>query len=539
MRFAGTCVGEKSLQPPRPNCHIRGTKSLDEYAQVCNHTRSIVVYRTCNHCPTIHQNCEVNQVVAAANRVIGALASDGVSQMPLMTMNGSSRQLATLRMMAKSILGMQDLSSMERLSEYWFTNCYTGRKLSMYWEAHREMCTWGINSRHARVEAHIKAERWFPSQKENPDPRVIQARTRVYNLCLGRYTKVVEHALYEWQPKFVRSGTRVVAKGLNPWQRATLARQKWDCFTKPVVLSFDASRFDKHVGLEQLRLEHRFYLMLFANDGFLRELLRGQENNEVRFLRSSVKYVCEGGRMSGDMNTALGNCVIMISMLVAFMRMLNIREFDILDDGDDVLLFIEQQCVDRVLRKAPAFFESMGHEIKVDGQAHEFEEIVFCQAHPILTSKGWNFVRNPWKVINSFYTGWKDMFQHPDRMLKTKAQAELWLNAGVPVVQELAATLIEQCSDAKLLPHASLTHRIHGEGRSWMEEVRQPVVDAARVGFDRAFGIGVDLQRALEQWFRDNPVYFGDVIKTEPLYDKGRHGTVPLPAPPWAPFAIG
>lgn len=522
MVYPGSCVGNKPMQRPRKGCKFKSHTPVE-----CDHHSRILVATTGYQIPTIHHNCYRNQLVAVSNRVIGGAASEGIGLMPMMTLKGEQRQAAALELIASEIIAQ--VGYPDRYSYVWFRHYYSGRKLVRNERGWQNIQAHGLNRTHARVEAHIKKERVYPTVKANPDPRVIQARTPEYNVALGRYTKPIEHALYSWKCSLTVTGTRCIAKGLNPWQRARLARDKWEAFEKPAAISFDGARFDKHVSLKQLRLEHDFYKLLFPDDDELETLLSWQERNEVRFLSTGVRYVCKGGRMSGDMNTALGNCIIMCSMMIAFCRNLNIK-FDMLDDGDDILLFVEAATVDRIIRAAPRFFRSMGHEIKVEKVSKRFETIQFCQCSPILTSIGWNMVRNPRKVVASVLTGWNEAFTAPLRYFRTKLQAELHLNRGVPVIQPLVATLLANLPYAELLPCIDLTNRLRGE--KWTESKSAQISVEARVTFEEAFDWPVSAQLAMETTPFELPS-LDDVLVQPPIMVDGAVTIPPVVCPSW------
>lgn len=97
----------------------------------------------------------------------------------------------------------------------------------------------------------------------------------------------------------------------------TMAVADWCCI--PV----DASRFDQHVCDDMLRWEHGLYLSAFSSIDRkeLARLLRMQIHYKgVGCCEGTlVKYVTKNGaRASGDMNTALGNCLISVAMLYTF-----------------------------------------------------------------------------------------------------------------------------------------------------------------------------------------------------------------------------
>jgi hypothetical protein len=146
--------------------------------------------------------------------------------------------------------------------------------------------------------------------------------------------------------------------------------------------------------------------------------------------------------MSGDMNTALGNCTLMVLMVQAAMR--RWKKWDILDDGDDCLLIVEECIFNEVVAALPAIFLSYGQELKVENVARDIRDVVFCQSRVVMTPAGPLFTRNWRKVLSQAACGvnyWGiPKFVRP--MLTAVGMCELVLSKGVPILQEFALALI-------------------------------------------------------------------------------------------------
>ena len=246
----------------------------------------------------------------------------------------------------------------------------------------------------------VKCERFDPYAKTNPDPRAIQYRSYEFGAALGRFLWPLEHYIYAMRGygKTLPT-TRIIGKGLSSTGRAELLRCKYTSFDDPVVFSLDASRFDLHVSEDLLKIEHSIYKHM-CNDPELSRLLRMQLRNVGRgpFLE---KYGLVGGRMSGDMNTALGNCILMVIMCVAYMssRLPGVR-YELMDDGDDCLLILEREHELHVMNTIKSAFLEFGMELKVEGVFYEFESIEWCQCKPIFACGEWKMVRDPIKVTS-------------------------------------------------------------------------------------------------------------------------------------------
>jgi hypothetical protein len=250
---------------------------------------------------------------------------------------------------------------------------------------------------------------------------------------------------------------------LNQRERALLIDRKMAEVPDCAVVGIDMKRFDSHVSVEQLRIEHSVYLSCLPDPRF-QTLLAWQCRNRGTTM-NGLRYGLEGGRMSGDMNTALGNCVLMIIMCKALMKSLGITNWDLACDGDDTLLFVPNGEVDNLRTNGPQCFLEFGHEVKFESLAYELEEVLHCQSRPVLTGDGsYSMIRNPSKTLSNALTAFRH-FHEPKggmKVMKSIAQCELVLNRGVPVLQSYAENLLRVLKDvafAKLPPDSTLLRR--------------------------------------------------------------------------------
>lgn len=163
----------------------------------------------------------------------------------------------------------------------------------------------------AKVSVFVKYEKTDRTTKVDPVPRVISPRSPEFNLRIARYLRKIEEPIFDALGELF--GHKTVMKGVTMTQTAALLRAKWDMFKNPVAVGLDASRFDQHVSRSALEFEHSIYPLCFrfAKDRKkLRSLLRHQLVNRCSGYvpDGEVKYTVNGTRMSGDMNTSLGNC---------------------------------------------------------------------------------------------------------------------------------------------------------------------------------------------------------------------------------------
>lgn len=187
-----------------------------------------------------------------------------------------------------------------------YPQLYTGRKQARYQLAADSLILRGLTIRDSWVNTFVKAEKVNLTTKADPAPRVIQPRTSRYNLMVGRYLKLFEKELARGFARVF--GYSVILKGLNADQVAASLRESWDQFKSPVAIGLDASRFDQHVSRDALAYEHSIYNGVFKSPE-LAKYLRWQLTNTgyARAHDGAFSYKVEGCRMSGDINTGMGD----------------------------------------------------------------------------------------------------------------------------------------------------------------------------------------------------------------------------------------
>jgi hypothetical protein len=374
-----------------------------------------------------HTSCVCNDLISAVNRVCSVVPRPDPAAVKLMYR--TNRRLAR---------------AMGHFAPYTYDQVlatFGGKQRKRYADAVESLKLQPLTRRDARVSAFVKSEKFNPLAKRNPDPRMIQARQPRYGVEIARYLKPIEKALYTLRGP---TGLRCIAKGLNQRQRAELLLLKLQQFRNPVILGLDCAKFDKHVDVEQLKVEHAFYLMLCSSPHF-QTLLSWQLVNEV-VTSNGVRYTIYGKRMSGEMNTALGNCTLMVNMSFTSMSVLKIPNsgWDLLDDGDDCLLIVEAQYLDLVLRELPKLFLRFGHELKIELVTRDIRRATFCQSRVVCLADGPLFVRDWRKVLSQSACGVKH-WGVPNMvrpMLTAVGACELALSLGVPILQEWAVAMI-------------------------------------------------------------------------------------------------
>lgn len=388
------------------------------------------------------------------------------------------------------------------LTKEQFLGACKGRKRVVYERAFESLLSKEFRNKDSFIQFFIKCEKINFSKKLDPAPRGISPRNPRYHVMLGPYIKRIEKKIYKTIGKLF--GAPTVFKCLNAQDRGKQLREHWDHFDDPVAIGLDASRFDQHVSKEALIFEHKFYKLFFPNDSLFSRLLSLQTENTLfaNCPDGRARLQLSGGRMSGDMNTALGNCLLMSCMVWSYLSS-RVSKFRLANDGDDCVVFIEKKDL-RKLSDLSEWFLSLGFDMKVEDPVDVFERIEFCQSQPVWTPSGWLMVRKVPESIAKDSMSIKPL-DNPKvfrRWMSSVGKAGLALAGGIPIVQEVYHKFDEVGDGSEPLfgdPTMETGLMIKGRG---MKREYSTVHPLTRVSFWRAFGIPVMRQIALEDQVR-------------------------------------
>lgn len=391
-----------------------------------------------------------------------------------------------------------------------FAESYTGARRTRYLAAVQSLSQRPFTKRDAYLSSFVKAEGvLLTPNKPDPAPRVIQPRSPRYNVLVGRFLKPIEHKVYDAIAR-VWGTEAVVMKGHNARQTARLLRAKWDRYTNPCGVGLDASRFDQHLGPPALKWEHSVYGRIYRDNPELMGLLALQLKN-VGFIRATdaaYRYEVAGCRMSGDMNTALGNCLVMCALVHRFAEERGLR-CDLGNNGDDCMLICDRSDLHK-LKGLQEWFLKYGLNMKQEAPVFEFEQVEFCQTQPVFADGGYIMSRIPSKALS------KDvLLKGVDPGLDTRAYRKwlgdvgscgLALGKGVPVFQAFYEGLRRHASGETgchrgALGESGFYHMVKGLRAGTAE-----ITPASRYSFWLAYGILPEQQESLEAHFSSNVV---------------------------------
>jgi hypothetical protein len=271
----------------------------------------------------------------------------------------------------------------------------------------------------------------------------------------------------------------------------------WSAFERPVAVGLDASRFDQHVSADALRWEHSVYQSAYRDYPELRTLLAWQIRNRGvgRAEGYRVDYTVEGCRMSGDMNTGMGNCLLMSSIVIAYCEQAGLQ-FRLANNGDDCVLFLDSRDLHR-LSGLDAWFLDFGFTLTREPPVYVLEQVEFCQTQPVRCANGWRMVRNPHTAMSKdcvSLQGW-DNEAEIKYWAGSVGKCGLSLTSGVPVWEAWYTRLVRVG-----VINAGVDERVNECGMSYLAKGVEPcpVSEESRYSFWLAFGILPDEQVALE-----------------------------------------
>lgn len=389
-----------------------------------------------------------------------------------------------------------------------------GTKRPIYRQAIESLMVKPYHIRDSYVKMFIKAEHL------KNIPRAIQTRSPRYHTCLGRYTKAIEHKIIDGiNDLYDPTGSlQAVAKGLNLDQWAHNIHSKWHRIENPVALVLDVSRFDQHINEHLQRFEHEIieaFSTGVCNDSSmpdLRTLLRQQIHNQgaYRGVDGTVRYRVIGGRMSGDMNTSLGNVIVFCMLAYSYFKEHNI-EHELFDNGDDCVVILNAKDVQRVLLDIEDWFRDCGISLRIEDVCTNIHDITFCQQKLCYVDEIPRMVPLPGRRLYNDLTTDKQLnsFKMWRKWLGAVAGGGASASSGLPIYQEFYKWLSK--STTPYTPkEGDMFWRYRDQYVEGMTYKCKPISIQTRWSFYSATRITPKEQLKIEQIFRDaSPLEYG------------------------------
>jgi len=304
----------------------------------------------------------------------------------------------------------------------------SGLRGRRYMRGFQQLFTRGLRRSDAKVSMMLKLELSPIDKLRSKEDRAIQYRSVVYNAALSKFLVPFEH--WFLRQSFGNRGFPCVMKGINNLAMGHIIYDAWQSFTQPMALLLDHSRFDSCVSIQHLRLEHAYYLAAFRGNRRLAWLLQQQLRN-FGVSRGGIVYRTVGKRMSGDVNTSLGNTLINLAVMRSVL-------------GDDGVLFVNGDDSVFICERRPfddgqliSLFVDYGFNTEVL-YAWRLSDIDFCQTKMCVLSTGPQLLPNPFKVLDKICLSARrvPLALRPG-LLKMKCLSELWQSYHCPVLAPL------------------------------------------------------------------------------------------------------
>jgi hypothetical protein len=390
------------------------------------------------------------------------------------------------------------------LTKEQFLGAYDGRKRTIYEKAFQSLEQIPLNRKDAFVKYFMKVEKVNFTAKPNAVPRGISPRDPRYHVTLGPLLKRIEKPIFKLIDKLW--GEPVVYKGMNVDQRGNAIMKAWAKYHDPVAIMLDAKRFDQHVSYEALKFEHSIYKLFYQHTrhlSLLNRLLEWQLVNigKARAQDGHLSFTLTGGRMSGDMNTSLGNVLLMCSILHAFKRKFKLP-MSLVNDGDDCVIITNRKYLSVIRENLYSFVLQFGFQLEIEKPVFELEHIDFCQCRPVMIDDGvCRMVRNPHTSMSKDSVSVLPLQNEKTsrKWCRAIGLCGLALTSGVPVVQVYYRTFSRQSSEALTMPdtYKSGMYRL-AKGLGFRPFVTPSPV--ARHSYWKAFGVTPDEQQLQEQY---------------------------------------
>jgi hypothetical protein len=395
-----------------------------------------------------------------------------------------------------------------------FVECYKGKRHTIYSAARDKFLAVGVKRSDAYLSTFVKAEKINFTAKPDAAPRVIQPRTPVYNVAVGRYLKPLEHDLYRAIDELC--GGVTVMKGRNAYDTGQAMYELWSEFDDPVGIGADASRFDQSVSPEALEWEHSLYLYLYNNNPELALLLSWQIENRgwARTPDGVVQYRVRGSRMSGDMNTGSGNVLIMCCVVWSFFQDFRVHgkriKWRLANNGDDCVIVVENRYQTAVAEAFPPFCDALGFKMEMEEPVQVLEEVEFCQTHPVCVGGRWCMVRNLESTLAKDLVSTKPINNERSWNMFRGAIGDCGaaLTSGVPIYQDFYQYLKRGTGGVRARDDGEVTGMMN-LARGMRERV-VPITSSTRVSFFRAFGVDPGRQRLIEEVFAATSPHYSE-----------------------------
>lgn len=253
-------------------------------------------------------------------------------------------------------------------------------------------------------------------------PRMIQARSAIFNIFYGIHIKPLENYLMKksrYKNLFGKGDFDTIGKKIEH------LRKKYKYYTE-----CDHTTFDAHITVEMLKLFHTYIYNCFPHKRqFLRNLLRKTYNNRC-ISRHGEKYTIKGTRMSGEQDTSFANCLVNYAILKYMLEKLNIKG-EVIVNGDDSIIFSDNP-IDA--KPACEILKTLNMESKILPSQTSIHKVEFCQTKLVYNNIGKpTMMSNPEKINNMFGMTYKITPKNYPKYINELLFCYIQMNSNNPI----------------------------------------------------------------------------------------------------------
>lgn len=274
-------------------------------------------------------------------------------------------------------------------------------------------------------------------------PRGINSRSDEFKCVFGPYIKAMEELIYS-HPAFIKH---------VPVRNRAAYVDEYIYEPGHVYMATDYSQYESHFTKEIMEhVEFVVYNHLMSNNRnnnfqACLKILSGM--NECSF--RAFKVSLQATRMSGEMNTSLGNGIsnFFLTMFVLHKRGYKIDEIRTVVEGDDGLTKVDPRNV-----PTSDDFKRLGFTIKIDVY-DQISDASFCGLVYDPTDK--QTITDPRDVIQNFY--WLDSLRYGRasnrrlmELMRCKALSALYQYPGCPIIKAMAGHMLRITKNIKHKP---------------------------------------------------------------------------------------
>lgn len=365
------------------------------------------------------------------------------------------------------------------------------------------------------VKSFMKDET-YPSYKH---ARGINARSDEFKCIVGPVFKAIEKVLFKLD-HFIK---KIPVDERPEYLKNMIGREG------SVYFGTDFTAFEAHFTLEMMEAcEFQLYDFMLSktpqHDGFMdliRKVLGGTNVCKYKYFTA----YCEATRMSGEMNTSLGNGFSNLMFMLFMLTRCGCKEIRIAIEGDD-----GGGSCDSSGGRLPTKedFAELGLNVKLD-YYNNIEEMSFCGI--VFAKEDGRNITNP--VVAMLDFGWttsnyKGCSQRKYKeLLKAKSLSLAFQYPGCPILSALARYGL-RCTKGVRLGRYLNSGKTGNYEREWMLQIlaelnknkkenkqhkvlTTPVGMASRLLVERLYGITAEAQMKIEQ-------YLDDLDEIQPLF---------------------